>query len=664
MKATTRSWSRARLVGALVAGSLLALPGCGGGSGDSGGASTPPPATYTIGGTVAGVAGTGVELELLRTGEIDGTGEMLTVAADGAFTFTRTVTSTDTWLVKAFLQPLGPAQWCVANNANGSQSTANVTGVRVTCTTDAFIGGTVTGLTGSGLTLALFFNPGASTSLPVSADGSFTFPIPVRVVDSWSVVVTAQPTTPAQTCIVAGASGSDSASDVTTLQVSCTTDTTAACPPASSTVTHASNITASEVWAGDGTVHLIPNPISIVAPATVTVQRCAIVKLANSASIDVRGDSTSHAIATLAAVGDDATHRIRFQNMAGDSTPSWGRLRAFNQYAFIDLEHVDISGGGNLGGSQLNAPLSINGGSTLPDALLKAVDVTISAPAGTGIYFSDAAFTSDSNGLLVTDQIDSVMAMPAMALGSVPVNTATVLAPPLGQIKVVENANIFDDLTITTNLPIHFNADGVHVGGLAPTFVPSVTLTLGPGVTLAFKGLTGPPMVVFGDQGQTTDNKAALVVQGTAGAPVTFTSGADSPAPGDWAGLWLVTSTGSQIDNAIIEFAGGDASIGPASCGPFDSSIHQQARHTAALLVGDGTDQQYVPPPGLITNSTFRNNTGNFAIDSVWEAAGFGPALNLSNSFDSSAKFCTQSKNLKVGGCFVGGVDQSGCLVP
>ena len=100
---------------------------------------------------------------------------------------------------------------------------------------------------------------------------------------------------------------------------------------------------------------MIPNSISIVAPAAVTIQRCAIVKLADSAGIDVRGATTGHAVATLAAVGDDATHRIRFQNTAGDSTPSWGRLRAFNQYASIDLEHVDISGGGNLGGSQLNA---------------------------------------------------------------------------------------------------------------------------------------------------------------------------------------------------------------------------------------------------------------------------------------------------------------------
>jgi hypothetical protein len=100
------------------------------------------------------------------------------------------------------------------------------------------------------------------------------------------------------------------------------------------------------------------------------------------------------------------------------------------------------------------------------------------------------------------------------------------------------------------------------------------------------------------------------------------------------------------------------------NCGPIDPSIHQQARHTAPLLVGDGTDQQHVPPAGLITNSVFRFNTGNFAIDSVWESTAFGPALDATNNFGGNARFCTQSKNLIVGGCVVAGVDQSGCLVP
>src|SRR5262245_45531427 len=115
---------------------LVALSGCGGGaSAPSPTPPPPPPPAYTVSGTLTGVAGGGVELELLTNSQIDGTGEMLTVAANGTFTFTHTVTNADTWLVKVFLQPNAPAQWCVASNASGSGATANVTGVKVDCTT-------------------------------------------------------------------------------------------------------------------------------------------------------------------------------------------------------------------------------------------------------------------------------------------------------------------------------------------------------------------------------------------------------------------------------------------------------------------------------------------------------------------------------------------------
>jgi hypothetical protein len=345
-----------------------------------------------------------------------------------------------------------------------------------------------------------------------------------------------------------------------------------------------------------------------------------------------------------------------------DSTQPWGRLRGFNQNSLIELNNAVITGGGSVGGAQRNAVVAMAGAGTLPDPVLKVVNVSITNAAGPGVYLSDAAFTGDSDGLLIDSPADIIDA-PAMALGSIPPDLFG--ATQAAEAFVVENANIFDNLTISTNLPIHFKTDSVHVGGLAPTFVPNVTLTLNRGVTLKFeRASTAPTLVAFGDIGQSQDKNAALVVNGIPGSPVLFTSAVASPAPGDWAGLWLITSNGSQLNNFIIEYAGGDAGIGPASCGPIDPNTHSPYRHTAALLVGDGSDLQYAPPPGLLTNGTFRNNAGNFAIDSVWQAAVFGPALNSTNTFTATAKVCTQSKNYITGGCVVAGVDQSGCLVP
>ena len=637
---------------------VLALYGCGGGGNIVPVDFDPPaPQTYSIGGTVSGLSGVAVLQNSL--------GDDLTISANGNFAFATALATGSAYSITVKTQPSSPTQTCVVGNATGSVAGAAVTTATVTCTTNTYVvGGTLTGLAGSGLVL----QDNAGDDLAVAANAtSFTFTTAVASGATYSVTVKTQPTGPAQTCVVSSGSGTIGSAAVASVVVTCTTNTAFVCGVTENgtVVTHAADITTDESWAGAGTVHLVTAPIAIVAPATVTVQPCAIVKLSGGAGIDVRGDLATGGIAKLVSAGDDfVTGRVVFET-ADASGPAWGRLRGVNKNSIIELNNTAISGGGNVGGSQLNAVVSMNGSSVLPDATLKVVTVVIDAPAGTGIYLSDAAFTSDSNFVVVQNGTDSAIAMSAMALGSIPTNTvfnnATVQA---SEIRVVENSNIFDNLTISTSQPIHFKTDGVHVGGLAPTFVQNVTLTLKARVTLKFEGLTGPPMVVFGDQGQTTDKNAALVVQGTPGVPVRFTSGAATPAPGDWAGLWLATSNGSQIDNAIIEFAGGDAHVGPQSCGPFDPSIVQRARNTAALLVGDGTDQQYVPPAGLVTNTTFRNNTGSYAIDAVWEAPAFGPSLVASNTFGSGPQFCTQNKNLKPLGCFVGGVDQSGCLVP
>ena len=611
--------------------------------------------TYSIGGNVTGLTGSGLVLQ-------DNAGNDLTVAAGSStFTFSTLIASGANYAITVKTQPTGPSQTCAATAATGTVVSAKITNVVVTCTTNTYtVGGSITGLTASGLVL----ENNAGDDLTVAAtNSSFTFATAVASGAPYNVTVKTQPA--GQTCTVAAGSGMVGAAPVTNVAVTCTTVAPFVCGVTENgtVVTHASNITASETWAGAGTVHLIPNSISILAPATVTVQKCAIVKLNASVGITVQGNASGTATAKLLAAGDDFfTGFVTFTAM--DATQPWGRLRGLNQNSLIELDNVVISGGGSVGGAQRNAVIAMTGASTLPDPVLKVVDVSVDNPTGPGIYLSDAAFTSDSHDLIITDSPADVIDAPAMALGSIPLNT--VVRSILNDALVVENANIFDNLTINTILPIHFKTDSVHVGGLAPTFVPNVTLTLNAGVTLKFeRASTAPTLVAFGDIGQSPDKNAALIINGTPGAPVLLTSAVlPTPAPGDWAGLWLITSVGSQLNNVIIEYAGGDAGIGPLSCGPFDPSTHQPYRHTAALLVGDGNDLQYAPPAGLVTNGTFRNNAGNFAIDSVWQASTFGPALNATNTFTASAKVCTQSKNYITGGCVVAGVDQSGCLVP
>jgi hypothetical protein len=78
------------------------------------------------------------------------------------------------------------------------------------------VGGTVIGLTGSGLLLASGFG-----NLPVSAAGTFTFGTRVVSGTPYSVSVEAQPSSPTQSCSVANASGVVAAANVTNVSVTC-----------------------------------------------------------------------------------------------------------------------------------------------------------------------------------------------------------------------------------------------------------------------------------------------------------------------------------------------------------------------------------------------------------------------------------------------------------
>jgi len=84
------------------------------------------------------------------------------------------------------------------------------------------IGGTVTGLTGTGLIL----QDNGGDDLTISANGSFTFKTAIVANKPYLVTVSVPPGTPPQTCTVAAGSGTATA-NVTTVVVTCTTGTQA-----------------------------------------------------------------------------------------------------------------------------------------------------------------------------------------------------------------------------------------------------------------------------------------------------------------------------------------------------------------------------------------------------------------------------------------------------
>ena len=92
----------------------------------------------------------------------------------------------------------------------------------VACTTTPFtVGGTASGLAGAGLVL----QDNAGDDLAVAANGAFVFATAVASGGTFTVSVKTQPTAPAQTCQVAGGSGTLSGANVTSVAVHCGVDT-------------------------------------------------------------------------------------------------------------------------------------------------------------------------------------------------------------------------------------------------------------------------------------------------------------------------------------------------------------------------------------------------------------------------------------------------------
>jgi hypothetical protein len=84
------------------------------------------------------------------------------------------------------------------------------------------VGGSVTGLVGSGLVL----QDNAGDNLTISSADSFVFPTALAGGSAFDVTVLSQPGMPSQTCAVTGGTGTGSVNgaDVTSVSVSCTTD--------------------------------------------------------------------------------------------------------------------------------------------------------------------------------------------------------------------------------------------------------------------------------------------------------------------------------------------------------------------------------------------------------------------------------------------------------
>jgi 6-phosphogluconolactonase (cycloisomerase 2 family) len=174
---------------------------------------------YTLGGTVSGLSGSTVGTASLTLAN-DGV-NAASIAANGAFTLKQAVASGSAYAITVARAPTNPAASCTVTNGTGTVGAANITNVSIVCVPVSFaVGGTVSGLTGTGLVLT-----NGSDSVTVNANGSFAFPTVVASGATYSATITTQPTSiPQQNCLFleASANGLVGAGAVTSISIKCT----------------------------------------------------------------------------------------------------------------------------------------------------------------------------------------------------------------------------------------------------------------------------------------------------------------------------------------------------------------------------------------------------------------------------------------------------------
>jgi hypothetical protein len=186
-------------------------------------------ASFTVGGTVAGLAPGDV-----LTLDDDG-GDVTFVSTNGTFAFSAPVMAGATYAVTLAGNPATPvAQSCAVTNGAGTVGAGNVTNVEVTCTTNAYpftldISGLVGanpftltntvagGLCSSGCSMA------SGTLVPANGTGALG-PSPHTELSgtAFAFVVSTQPSAPVQTCAVSASQASPVTNAPVTINVSCT----------------------------------------------------------------------------------------------------------------------------------------------------------------------------------------------------------------------------------------------------------------------------------------------------------------------------------------------------------------------------------------------------------------------------------------------------------
>ncbi|HEX2817827.1 MAG TPA: hypothetical protein VHN39_15650, partial [Phenylobacterium sp.] len=300
--------------------------------------------THTVSVTITGLrqhSARGIKLQ-------NNGGDDLTRFIDGTYAFATPLAAGSAYSVTVLAQPQTPDQTCTVSNGSGTIGSSDINNVVINCPyPPAYaVGGTITGMTGTGLDLT-YFAPNLGVQLGTAAITNTGFVFAASDTSaingtSFSISVRVQPIN--QTCFFTGpgaiagtsfVSGTVGNADVTSLNLTCgAVGSVLPCTaPTGAGTTHGS-INAAETWTEAGSPHIIPFDINVSAP--VTIQECAVVRIVKGGTVTV---TPTGSLVANGATGRPVTFEAKVAGQA------WSSIR--NLGGALSLNHAVLTGGGD-----------------------------------------------------------------------------------------------------------------------------------------------------------------------------------------------------------------------------------------------------------------------------------------------------------------------------
>lgn len=392
-------------------------------------------------------------------------------------------------------------------------------------------------------------------------------------------------------------------------------------PPSGPGTTHASAITDDETWTAAASPHVLDASTTIPAGRTITLEPCAVVRIAAGAGILVQGSLVANG-----AAGKPVTIE-----RAGSA--AWTSIET-RKGAELRLSYTTVEGGGGSGGGRPTqfGMIDVRGDQeSAPQPIFFADHVTVKGSESLGIWMREGgAFADGSQELTVTGGATFPMLVWGNAAGTIPSGRYTGNA--IDEIFLPANGGRDDIVADTTfeSRGVPYRIGGETGGTMLKVGAKGVVplLTIAPGVTLRFAKQARLLVAQETDQAI-----GALRAEGTADAPIVFTSAEATPAPGDWVGVLFggAPDPRDAIANARIEYAGGASQVSSYGC---PSPLGSDFGNEGAVVIFGGK-----PSKAFVTSTRIEHSAAD-GIVRGWTGAEVDFAA--SNTFTDVAR-CNQT---------------------